>query len=207
MVVAQLRDLAESAPEPDGGLLNTLELAEGIRKLYAELDEKLRSEFRRSLPLQDALLDRWERAQRLGFQKGASVYNSALVFGDVTVGEHTWIGPYVILDAHAASLRIGRYCSIGAAAHIYTHDTVQWALSGGAAPKRVGAVSIEDCVYVGPQSIIASGVQIGRQSVIGANSLVSEDVEPRTVVGGSPARCIGRVVGEGRDITLEFDNR
>jgi len=179
--------------------------AELLRSLYERNDEALRARFQRSLSFQDGAFDRWERARRLGFGEGASIYNSALVFGDVAVGRHTWIGPWTILDGSAAPLRIGDYCSISAGVHLYTHNTVHWALSGGVAPKRGGPISVADCVYLGPQSIVTLGVSIGRQCLVGANAFVNRSLEPRSVVAGSPARVVGKVVGEGASVAVEFD--
>jgi len=175
-----------------------------LRTLYERTDEELRARFHRSLSFQDGTFDRWERARRLGFGEGASIYNSALVYGDVTVGRHTWIGPWTILDGSAAPLHIGDYCSISAGVHVYTHNTVHWALSGGVAPKQGGAVTIADCVYVGPQSIVTLGVEIGRQCLIAANAFVNRSLPPRSVVAGSPARPIGAVVGEGASVAVKF---
>jgi acetyltransferase-like isoleucine patch superfamily enzyme len=184
---------------------NTAELAEALHALYQQNDEQLRASFQRSLSFQDGAFDRWERARRLGFGEGASIYNSALVFGEVTVGRHTWIGPCTILDGSAAPLQIGDYCSISAGVHLYTHNTVHWALSGGTAAKRSGPVSVGDCVYIGPQSIVTLGVSIGRQCLVAANSFVNRSLQPRIVVAGSPARPVGKVVGEGAAVSVEFD--
>jgi acetyltransferase-like isoleucine patch superfamily enzyme len=181
------------------------QLAEVLRKFYESTDEHLRSRFRRSLSFQDGAFDRWERAKRLGFGEGASIYNSALVFGDVSVGRQTWIGPYTILDGSAAPLVVGDYCTISPGVHLYTHDTVHWALSGGIAQKRSGPVTIADCVYIGAQSIVTLGVSIGRQCIVGANSLVNSPVETRTFVAGNPARQVGRIVGDGSAVSVERD--
>ncbi len=178
-----------------------------LRQLYETGDERLRAEFNRSLPFQDGLFDRWERAQRLGFGKGASIYNSALVFGDVIVGANTWVGPYTILDGSGGPLRIGAYCSISSGVHIYTHDTVRWALSGGKCAKHAAEVTIGDCVYIGCQSVIAPGVRIGTRCVVAANSFVNRDVPDGTIVGGSPARKIGVVEDLGGDLQLKYDSR
>lgn len=182
------------------------QLAVALNQLYREHDEHLRKNYQRSLPFPDGLFDRWERAERLGFGEGACVYNSTLVMGDVTVGPHSWVGPFVFLDGGYAPVRIGEYCSISAAVHIYSHDTVLWSLSGGRADKRVGPVSIGDHCYIGSQAIIGPGVTIGRQSVVATNSFVNRDVPERTIVGGCPACPIGRVVVEGDDIRLAFDS-
>ncbi len=182
------------------------DLRAALAALYEQTDERLRAEHDRSLPFQDGLLDRWERAKRLGFAEGASIYNSALVFGDVTVGADTWIGPYTLLDGSAGGIAIGHHCSISAGVQIYTHDTVMWALSGGTAAKKTGRVVVGDCTYIGSQSIVKHGVTIGSRCVVAANSFVNRDVADRTIVGGSPAEPIGRVEGEGDDIRLRYDD-
>lgn len=45
-------------------------------------------------------------------------------------------------------------------------------------------------VWVGANVIIARGVKIGDGAIIGANSLVINDVPPYAIVGGSPAKVL-----------------
>lgn len=175
-----------------------------LREARGQRDAELRARYDRSLPFADAMFDRWERARALGFAEGASIYDSALVYGDVAVGTSSWIGPYVMLDGSGGPVRIGAFCSLAAGAHVYTHDTVLWAVSGGALGKRTGAVTIADCVYIGAQALILPGVSIGTRCVVAGNSVVNADVPDGTIVGGSPARPIGRVEGEGADIRLDY---
>lgn len=181
--------------------------AELLRASYLAADERLRTEFQRSLPFQDALFDRWERARRLGFAPDASIYNSAAVFGEVSVGAATWIGPNTLLDGSGGGIEIGAHCSVSSGVHIYTHDTVLWALSGGTLQRKQAPVRIGDCVYIGSQSVIAAGVSIGSRCVVAANSFVNADVPEATIVGGTPARKIGSVVGEGEQVRMVFDSR
>lgn len=188
----------------DTRLDNIDELRALMRCLYEETDEQLRNKFQRSLSFEDGLFDRWDRAKRLGFSDGSSIYNSSLVYGDVSVGEKTWIGPYTLLDGSGASLEIGSNCSISAGVQIYTHDTVLWALSGGNADKRSKPVTIGCNTYIGSQSIISPGVTIGTMVVIGANSFVNCDIPERCIYAGSPAIKIGDVVGDGVDVKLLY---
>lgn len=182
-------------------------LAETVRAAYLAEDSRLRADFDRSLPFQDTMFDRWERARRLGFADGASIYNSSCVFGKVSVGSNTWIGPNTLLDGSGGGIALGMFCSVSAGVHIYTHDTVLWALSGGKLPRAEGGVAIGDFTYIGSQSIVAAGVTIGSRCVIAANSFVNADVTNRTIVGGSPARKLGVVLGEGDDVRLVFDSQ
>ena len=114
------------------------DLGDELRALHDALGAQMRREHDRDLPFEELVFDRWERARSLGFGEGASIYHNAYVFGDVTVGAGTWIGPFVMLDG-SGGLEIGATCSISTGVHIYTHDTVRWALSGGDARARARA--------------------------------------------------------------------
>jgi len=183
------------------------DLAERLKALHQQRDAELRSTYNRSLPFADAQFDRWERATILGFGEKTSIYDSSVVMGDVTVGANSWIGPYTMLDGSGGGLTIGDNCSISTGAHIYTHDTVLWAVSGGAQAARKGAVSIGSNTYIGAQAVIIAGVNIGSRCVIAANSLVNRDVLDGTIVGGTPARHLGRVEGEGAEARLVYDSK
>ncbi|MDE6096401.1 MAG: sugar O-acetyltransferase [Muribaculaceae bacterium] len=51
-------------------------------------------------------------------------------------------------------------------------------------------IVIEDKVWIGINSTILPGVKIGYGSIVGAQSVVTKDVPPMTVVAGNPARII-----------------
>lgn len=163
-----------------------------LRTAYADASRRIAAEWQRSLPLGDVVVDRWERARRLGFGAGSSIYDSALVIGDVSVGSGTWIGPGTVLDG-SGGLSIGSTCSISAGVQIYSHDSVHWALSGGLAALERAPVRIGDRTYVGPMSLITKGVTIGRCCVVGANSVVNKDLPDFAIAVGSTCRIIGHV--------------
>ncbi len=178
------------------------DLASQLAVLRIQSDERLREEWQRSLPFADALFDRWERAERLGFGEGTSIYDSSIVLGDVMVGGDTWIGPNTVLDGSGGQLRIGSHCSISAGVQVYTHDTVLRALSMGVLDRSVGGVTLGDGCHIGAMAVVLSGVSIGDQVVVGAHSFVNRDVPPRTVIAGVPARRIGRVEGNGAEVRI-----
>ena len=61
------------------------------------------------------------------------------------------------------------------------------------------SIIIEDKVWIGINATVLPGVRIGYGSIVGANSVVTHDVPPMTVVGGNPARFIKKIEVKGRD--------
>lgn len=160
--------------------------------VHKTLDDAFLKNFDRSLPLADTLLDRWERAVKLGFGKETSIYDSSLVFGEVKVGANCWIGPFTIMDG-SGGLELGDYCTVAAGVQIYTHDNVKQTLSAGKFPIERTPVHIGSNVYIAPNAIIVKGVTIGSFSVIGANSLVNKDIPSHSIAIGQPAKVVGKI--------------
>lgn len=53
-----------------------------------------------------------------------------------------------------------------------------------------GGIFIEDNVWIGDKATILAGVRIGYASIIGANSVVTKDIPPYSIVGGIPAKIL-----------------
>jgi acetyltransferase-like isoleucine patch superfamily enzyme len=96
----------------------------------------------------------------------------------------------------AQKIIIGNYVVVGANTTIvdtdfHATDSIQrWVKpsDGG-----MGEVAIEDNVFIGMNCLILKGVRIGKGSVIGAGSVVTEDVPPNVIVAGNPARLVRRL--------------
>jgi acetyltransferase-like isoleucine patch superfamily enzyme len=186
-------------------ILNTEPLI-SLRRAHQEFRRVTNADWKRVLPFGEVISDRWEKARFLGFGADASIYDSACVFGNVTVGRRTWIGPNCVLDG-SGQLTIGDTCSISAGVQIYSHDTVEWAITGGVAPYRYKPTSVGNCVYIGPGTVLAAGSDIGDHCVIGALSFVNGSLPPFSFAVGAPARVIGRIIiaGDGRAEIEVFD--
>jgi acetyltransferase-like isoleucine patch superfamily enzyme len=167
----------------------TLTLLNVLKRLVRVLILEKKDKYKRFLSIADYIIDRWERADLMGFGKGSSVYDSCLVLGDVAVGENTWIGPYTILDGSGGGLSIGANCTISAGVHLYTHDTVDKVINKG--KTAVAPVEIGDNVYIGPNTIVSKGVNVGSYVVIGANSFVNRSIPSGAKAFGTPAKVVG----------------
>lgn len=53
-----------------------------------------------------------------------------------------------------------------------------------------GDITIGNDVWIGYEAVIMSGVTIGDGAIIGTRAVVTKDVSPYTIVGGSPARVL-----------------
>lgn len=111
----------------------------------------------------------------------------------VSLGEGTIIGDHAFLDGRDL-LAIGNYVDIASEVMLWNaeHDVHAEDFHAITAP-----VVIEDYVFIGPRAIILPGVRIGRGAVVAAGAVVSKDVSEMSIVGGVPAKEIGkRNVGE-----------
>jgi len=167
------------------------ELLSNLKSLWLLRRREVESSFKRTLPFADYIVDRWEKAKELGFGEGTSIYDSALVLGDVKVGKKTWIGPSVVLDG-SGGLVIGSNCSISSGVQIYTHSAVKCAISGGKSPYEYAKTAIGDNCFIGPLAVIVMGVKIGNGCIIGANSLVLDDIPDGSKAFGTPCRVVGK---------------
>lgn len=72
--------------------------------------------------------------------------------------------------------------------------------------KTKGLITIGDGVWIGSNSIILSGINIGEGSIIAAGSIVTKDVEPFSIVGGNPAKFIKfRISDNEKNIIKNFN--
>lgn len=136
----------------------------------------------------------------------------------VEIGEDVWlrseIGQTYIVAFEGATLRIGPEAFLNGC-HVSAKGRVElgrraWLGPGtrlfdadqhdldDARPERIGEVVIGDHVWVAGDVTILRGVTIGEHSIVGARSVVLEDVPPHTLVVGAPAKAVGTVGDRSR---------
>jgi acetyltransferase-like isoleucine patch superfamily enzyme len=140
-----------------------------------------------------------------------SIVNCKIVFdeqnGQVIIGKRCYIGASLIV-CHSL-IHIGDDVIISWGVTIVDHDShsIYWSNRCGdvldwASGKKqwenvnIRPVHIEEKVWIGFGASILKGVRVGRGAVIGAGSIVTNDVPPYTVVAGNPAKEI-RVIEDG----------
>lgn len=115
---------------------------------------------------------------------------------NISIGSNCQIGSYNHITA-ANSITIcdgvltGKFVTISDNSHGRPGDEDDVDIS--AIKRKVfskGPVIVEENVWIGDKATILPNVRIGRCSIIGANSVVTKDVPPYSVVAGNPAKII-----------------
>lgn len=133
---------------------------------------------------------------------------------DYEVGRGTYGTPTVLRYGSDSKLIIGAFCSISKNVTIFLggNHRIDWISTYPFYMYFGEKYFIENCstsngdviigndVWLGFGSTIMSGVKISDGSVIGANSVVTTNVEPYSIVGGNPARLIKKRFD---DMTIE----
>ena len=148
-----------------------------------------------------------------------SVFYQGSIFGEglatghrVTVREGTEAGLNLqigTLGDIQGTCRIGDYVRFHSNVHIGQHSNIGdfvWifpyvVLTNDPHPPSevMSGVTLQDFVAVATMSIILPGVTVGRGALVGAHSSVSRNVEPDTVVAGTP----GKFICQTQDIVLK----
>lgn len=103
-----------------------------------------------------------------------------------TVGHHTFMFATTSIEVGADCL-IAPFCYLVDANHEIAPN-----LLINQQPLRTAAIRLEDDVWLGARVVVLPGVTLGRGAVVAAGAVVTKDVPPLTIVGGVPAREIGR---------------
>lgn len=111
----------------------------------------------------------------------------------VEIGQFSQVGPFTVILGGVGvrignNVMIGPHCCIAAGSHDHRQVERPMRFAGDLAK---GPIIVEDNVWIGANVTLTDGVRIGRDAVVGANSVVTKNVAPYDVVGGVPARVLG----------------
>lgn len=92
-------------------------------------------------------------------------------------------------------VKIGNHVTIATGVWFITHDGGCWIFREEIPDLQAfGPIIIEDNCVIGQNAILFPNIRIGKNSIVGAGSVVITDVPPDTIVMGIPARPFGSVV-------------
>ena len=103
------------------------------------------------------------------------IQNFATLYHGLTVGNRVFIGPHVC----------------------FTNDPYPRAVSPD---WQVVPTKVDDGASIGANATILCGITIGRNAMVAAGAVVTEDVPPHALVAGVPAKVVGWVCECGRPL-------
>src|ERR1044071_7529524 len=142
----------------------------------------------------DKLQEQFEAFLRKRPRLGQSVYiaRGAVVLGDVTLGDYSSVWYNAVLRGGINRIEIGHHTNVQDNAVLHLADEFpcivgNWVTVGHSA--IVHACKVGDECLIGMGATILDGAEIGAQSIIGANALVTQftQIPPGSLVVGSPA--------------------
>src|ERR1043165_8817784 len=140
---------------------------------------------------------------------GAGVYiaRGAVVLGDVTLGDHSSVWYNAVLRGDINRIVVGHHSNIQDNAVLHLADELacvvgNWVTIGHSA--IVHACTVGDECLIGMGATILDGAEIGAQSIIGANALVTQHskIPEGSLVLGSPAKLV-RTLSAAERATLK----
>ncbi|HEX6406413.1 MAG TPA: acyltransferase [Gemmatimonadales bacterium] len=145
--------------------------------------------------LRKKILKRWARN---AFFPSARV--GMLRLCGFNIGDEVYIADDLIIVeelAERGNLTIGNRVSIAPRVTLVTSSHPNSSRIRPFAPVSQGPIVIEDDAWLGAGCVILPGVRIGRGAVVGANSVVAQDVLPLHVVAGQPAKTVRELTADG----------
>ena len=148
------------------------------------------------------------RGKRPQIAASAYIDPTAVIIGDVTIGEDSSVWPYVVIRGDVHSIRIGARTNIQDAAILHVMKD-EWSLSLGDDVTVGHRVTLHGCVIeprclIGIGAIILNGAKIGTGSIIAAGTLIPERtvIPPASLVMGAPGK-VKRTLGPDDLLSIE----
>jgi serine O-acetyltransferase len=111
------------------------------------------------------------------------LYKVSRILSGIQIPRGTHIGGGLLLP-HFGNIVISRHARIGTSCTILHNVTL--------ADDERGAPQIGDRVYIGAGAILLGTIHVGNDAVIGAESVVTNDVPAGSFVAGNPAKPIAQ---------------
>ena len=109
---------------------------------------------------------------------------------NIEIGKGTFINSDARFGVPSEKITIGKNVQIGPRVMFETMNHGLVYEEGKGRGGLTKPIVVEDEVWIGGGCIITQGVTVGKGAVIAAGAVVTKDVQPNTVVGGTPSKFI-----------------
>ncbi|MGH7708899.1 MAG: gamma carbonic anhydrase family protein [Vulcanimicrobiaceae bacterium] len=140
------------------------------------------------------------RGKRPKVAPSAFVAPTAVLIGDVEIGEESSIWFGAVLRGDNGPIRVGARSSVQDNAVIHVSEECRTVIGNDV---TIGhCVCMEDCIIddgalIGSNAVVLNGARVGKRSLIGAGSVVGANAQipPEVVAAGAPAQVKKKLEG------------
>ena len=126
--------------------------------------------------------------------KSVFIEETAVVLGDVVIGEDSSVWFHAVVRGDVHYIRIGSRTNVQDLCVLHvTHDTHPLIIGNDVTIGHhvvLHGCAVKDRILIGMGAIVMDGVEIGEDSVVGAGALITEGtiVPPKSLILGAPAK-------------------
>ena len=146
-----------------------------------------------------------------------NIWQFVVILEDVRIGDHCNINGFVGLDndiviGDHVTIKSGTFIGSGVRVedHVFIGPYVCFVNDrhprSRVQPDHRPIITLEEGCTIGAQVIIMEGIRVGRYAMVGAGSILTQDVPPHALVTGRPARRVGWVDHAGHPLTRDGDD-
>lgn len=117
------------------------------------------------------------------------------VLSGIRIGEGAFINMNIVFEDEYKTgvISIGKRVAVAKNASFIASSHANNSLLAKFDTSKFGTIVVEDDVWIGTGAVILPGVKIGRLAIIGANAVVTKDVDAYSIITGVPGVKSGDV--------------
>lgn len=116
--------------------------------------------------------------QTLVIGNGTTVQDNCRIYGDVNIGQRCILAPNIFITSGTHVFDMEPHLPIQEQERL--------------APRPDRSVVVHDDCWLGINTVLTPGVVLGRGCIVGANSVVTNNLPPYSIAVGAPARAVAR---------------
>lgn len=132
---------------------------------------------------------------------GSQICGGVLIAGaqNVSFGDRVSVNDRVIIQScEGAEVTVGNHVTLSYGVQLITGGLIIGDDGAVHGHHEAKPITLADSAWIGAGAIILPGITVGRGAIVAAGSVVTQDVEPFTLVGGAPAKLIRRIHGKDK---------
>ena len=129
------------------------------------------------------------------------VNETAVIIGDVEIGENCYIAPNCVIRGDWGKIIIGDQCSVQGCCVLHARPDGQTVVGNRVSVGHASVLhncTVRDFALVGMNAVVSDYAVVGERSVVGEGCVVrqGQEIPPESIAVGVPAKVVGKLTPE-----------